>query len=232
MAPKVLVVLTSHDKLGDSGEKTGWFLPELSHPYGVFTSAGWEVTVASPLGGVAPLDPSSIEFSAKDAAAQAFLRDKKAVWEKTAKLSSFTGGRGADEFDAIFYVGGAGPMFDLARDPDSQRLVSEFAAKGKVVGAVCHGPAALAFVKGPDGKPLLDGKQVTGLSNEEEDQGKKTKWMPFPLEDKLREVSGGRYVKAAEPWGVKVVVDGKIVTGQNPASAQATAEAIVKAVQG
>jgi len=138
----------------------------------------------------------------------------------------------ADNFDAVFVPGGHGPMFDLATDATSQQIIAEFAAADKVVAAVCHGPAALVGVRVPpgEGKYLLAGKRVTGFSNAEEDQVQLSKVMPFMLEDRLREVSGGGFVKADEPWGEKVVVDGKVITGQNPASAKRIGEAIIEAL--
>jgi len=229
MPPKVLIVLTSHSKLGDTGQPTGWFLPELSHPYDVFAAAGFDITIASPSGGVAPLDPSSVDFSKDDASAMEFHKTKASVWEKTAPLSTLSG-RAAQEYDAIFFCGGHGPVFDLAVDPVSQQITSEFAAAGKVVSAVCHGPAALVGVKLPGGGFLVEGKQVTGFSNEEEEMVGKTKVVPFLLEDKLKEI-GGKYAKSGEPWGEKVVVDGRLVTGQNPASAKGVGEAVVKLVR-
>ncbi|KAJ9136509.1 Glyoxalase 3 [Pleurostoma richardsiae] len=227
MAPKILVVLTSHSKLGDTGKPTGWYLPELAHPYDVFLEHGASVTVASPAGGEAPLDPASVEAFAQDASSQTFLKEKQSVWKQTAPVSQFLGRAG--EFDALFYPGGHGPMFDLAKDPQSLQLAAEFAEAGKVVAAVCHGPAALANVKTKNGKYLLEGKEVTGFSNTEEDQAQMTKFMPFLLETRLNEV-GAKYVKAAEPWGEKVVVAGKVITGQNPASAKKIGEEIIKAV--
>lgn len=229
MAPKVLVVITSHSQLGTTGKPTGWFLPELAHPYDEFVSAGFEITTASPAGGAAPLDPGSVEMFKEDASSVAFLKNNKSVWESTDKLSSYLGR--ADEFDALFVPGGHGPMFDLAVDKTSQKVIAEFAGKGKVVAAVCHGPAAFVNVKLEGGKHLLEGKEVTGFSNEEEEVMKLTEAMPFLLEDKLKE-AGGRYVKAEEPWGAKVVVDGNVITGQNPASAKGVGEAVVKAVKG
>ncbi|TPX13434.1 uncharacterized protein E0L32_006164 [Thyridium curvatum] len=231
MAPKVLIILTSHDKLGESGKPTGWFLPELSHPYDVLKEAGCEITIASPNGGKAPLDPASVEMFKQDPSASAFFADQKPLWESTTKLSTIAA-TAADDYDALFYPGGHGPMFDLAGDVTSQRVCSEFAAKGKPVAAVCHGPAALVNVKVPlDGHSLLKGREVTGFSNVEEDQMDYSKWMPFMLEDKMNEASGGKYVKAAEPWGEKVVVDGNLITGQNPASAKAVGEAILAALK-
>ncbi|KAL2022914.1 hypothetical protein VTK56DRAFT_4445 [Thermocarpiscus australiensis] len=232
-APKVLVVLTSHSKLGDTGKPTGWYLPELAHPYEVLTRQGFSLTLASPSGGPAPLDPSSVDAFANDPVSQDFLAKQKHLWENTAPLASFLGR--ADEFAALFYPGGHGPMFDLVTDPVSQQLAQEFAAKGKVVAAVCHGPAALVGVKAPGGNGLLlEGRRVTGFSNEEEAQVGLDKVMPFLLEDRLAAAvgSGGKYEKAEQKWGEKVVVDGGLITGQNPASAKGVAEAIVRAVAG
>ncbi|KAK4237345.1 class I glutamine amidotransferase-like protein [Achaetomium macrosporum] len=229
---KILVVLTSHGKLGNTGKPTGWYLPELAHPYSVLTRQGFSLTLASPAGGPAPLDPSSVEASANDTVSQSFLAEHKSLWESTTPLESFLGR--AAEFAAVFFPGGHGPMFDLASDPTSQALIQEFASNGKVVAAVCHGPAALVGVKGPKGESFLKGKKVTGFSNAEEREVGLEQVVPFLLEDKLVEAvgKGGKYEKAAEKWGEKVVVDGKLITGQNPASAKGVAEEIVKAVWG
>lgn len=199
--------------------------PEFAHPYDEFIKAGFDVTVASPAGGVAPLDPASVDAT-KDDVSVNFHQTKQSLWENTAKIESFLGK--ADEFDAVFVPGGHGPMFDLATDAKSIELIAEFAKKGKIVGAVCHGPAALVNVQ-VDGESLLKGKTVTGFSNAEEDIMGFTEEMPFKLESKLAEVSGG-YVKADEPFGAKVVVDGKVITGQNPASSKGIGEAIVSAL--
>lgn len=166
----------------------------------------------------------------EDAASVAFLRNKQ-LWENTTPLADFLGK--ADEFDAIFIPGGHGPMYDLAVDETSQKLIAEFAEKGKVVSSVCHGPAAFVNVRLSDGRHLLEGKTVTGFTNEEEEQVGLTKVVPFLLEDKLREGvgAGGKFVKADQAWGEKVVVDGKLITGQNPNSAKAVGEALVKAVK-
>lgn len=162
-----------------------------------------------------------------DEVATTFLEKNKALWQNTARLSDFLGK--ADQFDAVFVPGGHGPMFDLAVDPASQKLIAEFASKGKVVGAVCHGPAALINVRLPDGRHLLEGKRVTGFTNQEEEQVGLTSVVPFSLEDELKKNSKG-FEAAAEPWGEKVVVDGKLITGQNPASSKAVGEAILKAI--
>lgn len=160
----------------------------------------------------------------EDKIATDFLK-QKALWTNTAPLSSVS----ASDFDAVFVPGGHGPMFDLAIDASSQKLIADFAAQGKVVSAVCHGPAAFVNVKLPGGKHLLAGKKVTGFSNVEEEQVGLTKAVPFSLEDELKKAAGG-YEIADEPWAVKVVVDGKLITGQNPASSKAVGEAILKAI--
>ncbi|KAI9811761.1 MAG: hypothetical protein M1827_005306 [Pycnora praestabilis] len=227
--PKVLFVLTSHNKMGDTGKPTGWYLPELAHPYKVL-APHTEIVVASPNGGEAPLDPSSIDKS--DPISAEFLEKSQPVWKETQKLSSFAGR--ANEFVAIFYVGGHGPMFDLATDPTSLKLIQEFASSSKIISAVCHGPAALVNAKLADGSYLIAKSPVTGFSNAEEDTVGLTSAMPFPLETSLDKSSGGMYEKAAEPWGAKVVVakDGKLITGQNPASATGVGEAIYKQIFG
>ncbi|KAI1349013.1 DJ-1/PfpI family protein [Xylaria sp. FL0043] len=230
MAPKVLVVLTSFGHIEAANKPTGWFLPELSHPYDVLTRAGVEIVTASPKGGVAPLDPGSVEMSKEDVSAQAFAREKKAVWEQTQPLSSFKGR--ADEFAALFYPGGHGPMFDLVDDADSIAVIEEFASKGKVVAAVCHGPAVFVNAKRKeDGKPLLADREATGFSNAEEDAVGMSQYMPFMLEDRIKAV-GAKYKKAEQPWGELVLVQdgGKLITGQNPASAKGVGEAILKAI--
>lgn len=229
MAPKILIVLTSHNQLGDSGKPTGWYLPELAHPYDVFVAAGAELTFASPKGGIAPLDPSSVEAFKEDASSQAFLKAHKNLWETTRPLADFPPAKAVEEFDAIFYPGGHGPMFDLATDAASQKLVAAFAEKGKPVAAVCHGPAAFVNVKLSNGKHLLEGREVTGFSNVEEDQVQLSKLMPFMLEDAIK-AAGAKFVKAAEPWGEKTVVDGNVITGQNPASAHKIGQDLLKAL--
>jgi len=224
MQPKILVVLTSTDKIESINHPTGWYLPELAHPYDVLAARA-EIVVASPKGGVAPLDPSSAETFKEDPSSKNFLENHKSVWENTKPLSEFVGR--ASEFDAIFYPGGHGPMFDLVTDKDSIALIEEFSAQNKPVASVCHGPVVLVNAKGKDGQPLVSGKRVTGFSNVEEDQAKMTAAMPFLLEDALNK-AGGKYEKAAEPWGEHVITDGLLITGQNPASAKGVGEALVK----
>ncbi|KAI1465815.1 ThiJ/PfpI family protein [Daldinia caldariorum] len=230
MAPKVLVVLTSYGEILDSAgkpiQKTGWYLPEFAHPYDVL-SPKCEIIVASPKGGTAPLDPNSLQPWIKDDSSSAnFFNNKKSLWEYTSKVSDFLGR--VDEFDALFYPGGHGPMFDLATDKDSIALVNQFWAKGKVVAAVCHGPAAFVNVTLPNGENIMKGKEVSAFSNAEEDSVGMSKYMPFMLEDKINE-KGAIYQKAL-PWAPCVRVAGKLITGQNPNSAKGVGEAIATAL--
>ncbi|KAH8600749.1 putative chaperone protein HSP31 [Bisporella sp. PMI_857] len=231
MAPKVLFVLTSHEDLGTTGKKTGWYLPELAHPYDVLKDHA-EITLASPKGGAAPLDPSSIEAFKNEPISAKFLSTKESLWKNTERLDAFLGR--AQEFEAIFFVGGHGPMFDLATDEASHKLITEFYEHNKVLAAVCHGPAAFAKVKLSSGEYLIAGQPVTGFSNSEEDAMGLTSQMPFKLEDALAEASGGKFVKSSEDWGKKVVVGrgGLLITGQNPASATGVGQAIYDAIFG
>jgi len=217
--------------MGDTGKPTGWYLPEFAHPYDVLKDHV-KITIASPAGGEAPLDPSSVEASKDDKISVNFLKNSEPLWKTTEKLETFLGRAG--EFEAIFFVGGHGPMFDLATDETSHKLINEFYTKNKIVSAVCHGPAALTHVKLASGGYLLDGQPVTGFSNSEEDAVGLTSAMPFKLEDALNKASGGKYVKASEDWGKKVVVarDGRLITGQNPASAAGVGQAIYDAIFG
>ncbi|KAL9055242.1 MAG: hypothetical protein Q9162_003652 [Coniocarpon cinnabarinum] len=228
MAPKVLIVLSSHNQLGNTGKPTGWFLPEFAHPYYKLEGKA-DITVVSPKGGEAPLDPASVEMSKEDSESMRFLKEKEALWKNTQKLSDYLGK--ADQFAAIFFVGGHGPMFDLATDAQSQQLIREFYEKSKVVSAVCHGPAALTNVKLSDGSYLVSGQEVTGFSNSEEDAMSLSSAMPFMLETQLG-ANGGKFVKAND-WASKVVTSGKgnkLITGQNPASAGPIGEAILAAM--
>ena len=171
-------------------------------------------------------------MSKDDKTSTEFLNSKEALWKSTEKLSKFTGR--TQEFDAIFYVGGHGPMFDLATDQTSLQIIREFYEAGRVVSAVCHGPAAFVNAKLSNGKYMIDGAPVTGFSNTEEDSVGLMSAMPFSLEDELNKVSDGKFVKADEPWGEKVVVanGGKLITGQNPASAAGVGKAIYAAISG
>jgi len=230
MAPKVLFVITSHAKLGDTGKPTGWYLPEFAHPYEVLKDHV-SITVASPEGGEAPLDPASVEASKDDKISMTFLQKHEALWKKTEKLEKFLGHAG--DYEAIYFVGGHGPMFDLATDPISHKLINEFYTHNKIIAAVCHGPAALTHVKLSSGGYLLDGQPVTGFSNSEEEAVGLTAAMPFSLEDALNKATGGKFVKA-EDWGERVVVarQGRLITGQNPASATGVGQAIYDAIFG
>ncbi|KAF8462984.1 putative chaperone protein HSP31 [Kalaharituber pfeilii] len=227
--PKILFILTSHNKLGDTGKSTGWYLPEFAHPYHVLSPHA-EIVVASPKGGEAPVDPSSVEAFAEDEQAQSFYREKKDLWTKTHKLDEFLGR--ANEFAAIFVVGGHGPMWDLRHNETSQKLISEFAEAGKIVSAVCHGSAALVNVKLANGESLVHGQSVTGFSDDEESAAQLTHAVPYLLESELAK-SGAKYEKAPELWAAKVAVarNGKLITGQNPASATPLAEEILKVIK-
>jgi len=219
----ILMVLTSHDRLGDTGEKTGFWLEEFAAPYYVFTDAGAQVTVASPKGGQPPIDPKSDDPANQTPAQDRFKADKsaQAVLASTKRLDSVS----ADEFDAVFYPGGHGPLWDLAEDPASIGLIERFYDSGKPVAAVCHAPGVLRHVK-HDGEPLVKGRRVTGFTNSEEEAVKLTKVVPFLVEDELKRL-GGKYEKAGD-WQSFAIVDGRLVTGQNPASSEATAEALLK----
>jgi putative intracellular protease/amidase len=199
---------------------------ELAHPYHVLHHKA-DIIVASPKGGEAPLDPASVDM-AKDEVSQTFLKSNEQVWKNTEKLDSFVGKAG--DFDAIFYVGGLGPMFDLVDNPISQKLIREFWEAGKVVSAVCHAPAVFYNVKLSDGTLLVAGKEVTAFTNVEEEQLGMTTSVPFLPEDVLQKASGGKFVKAAEPWDEKVAVSGRLITGQNPTSATGVGKAIAKAL--
>lgn len=220
---KILMVLTSHDKLGNTGEKTGFWLEEFAAPYYVLRDAGALITLASPKGGQPPIDPKSDAEDAQTEATKRFKKDEAAqrALATTAKLSEVK----ADGFDAIFYPGGHGPLWDLAENADSKRLIETFAASGRPVGAVCHAPAVFRHTKGADGKPLVSGKRVTGFTNTEEAAVGLTDVVPFLVEDMLK-ANGGLYEKG-DDWGSYVVVDGKLVTGQNPASSEAAAKELL-----
>lgn len=225
---KVLVVLTSHDRLGDTGKKTGFWLEELAAPYYRLKDAGAVITLASPKGGQPPLDPKSSEPASQTEATRRFDGDAAAQAElaNTVRLAEVA----TDEFDAVFYPGGHGPLWDLANDSDSIRLIEGFLAEGKPVAAVCHAPAVLVRAKKPDGSPLPEGKRVTGFSNSEEAAVELTEVVPFLLEDRLVEL-GGRYEKG-DDWMPHVVVDGLLITGQNPASSEAVADALLRSTRG
>ncbi len=218
------MVLTSHDRLGDTGKKTGFWLEEFAAPYYVFQDAGATITLASPKGGQPPLDPKSAEPDAQTEATKRFRKDKaaQAALAKTLKLSSVS----ADDFDGVFYPGGHGPLWDLAEDADSIALIEATYAAGKPMAAVCHAPGVLRHAKSSDGSPLVRGKAVTGYANTEEAAVGLTKIVPFLVEDILKQ-NGGNYTKAAD-WQPYVQTDGNLITGQNPASSEAAAKAVLK----
>ena len=219
---KVLFVLTSHDDLGDTGEKTGLWLEEFASPYYTLLDAGIQVTLASPKGGQPPLDPKSKSTDAQTEATRRFSGDSTAKQElaHTAKLSVMN----ADDFDAVFYPGGHGPLWDLYDDQDSITLIESFVAANKPVAAVCHAPAVLLKVKNSQGKPWIKGKKVTGFSNSEENGVGLTKVVPYLLEDELK-AHGANYQKSSD-WQPFTVSDGLLITGQNPASSEAVAKAL------
>lgn len=222
-AMNILMVLTSHDQLGDSGHKTGFWLEEFAAPFYVFMDAGATLTLASPLGGQPPLDPKSDEATAQTDATRRFKADvvAQSALAATVKLSTLQPG----SFDAVFYPGGHGPMWDLAEDADSIALIGAMIAAGKPVAAVCHAPAVLRHAKTPGGQPLVRGKKVTGFTNTEEAAAGLSKVVPFLVEDMLAEL-GGDYSKA-DDWQPHVEVDGLLITGQNPASSEPAAKALL-----
>jgi putative intracellular protease/amidase len=221
---KVLMVLTSHDRLGDTGHKTGFWLEEFAAPYYILKDAGLEVTLASPKGGQPPLDPKSDDPAAQTESMRRFKADPEAqaTLARTVKLSAIS----PADYDGVFYPGGHGPLWDLSEDKASIALIEALYAAGKPVAAVCHGPAAFRRAKAPDGAPLVRGKSVTGFSNSEEAVVKLTDVVPFLVEDMLKE-NGGKFSKAGD-WQPYAVSDGNLVTGQNPASSEAAAKTFVE----
>ncbi|AWK88663.1 type 1 glutamine amidotransferase domain-containing protein [Azospirillum thermophilum] len=220
---KILIVLTSHDRLGDTGKQTGFWLEELAAPYYVFKDAGAELTLASPKGGQPPLDPSSRVAGAQTEATRRFEADAEATaaLAATRKLPEVR----QEEYDAVFYPGGHGPLWDLSEDETSIRLIETVLAAGRPVGLVCHAPGVLRRVKGPDGGPLVRGRTVTGFTNTEEEAVGLTKVVPFLVEDMLK-ANGGSYSRGPD-WLSHVVTDGLLVTGQNPASSADAAKALL-----
>ncbi len=223
---KILMVLTSHDQLGNTGAKTGFWLEEFAAPYYAFKDAGAAITVASPLGGQPPLDPKSDEADSQTDATRRFKADSaaQAVLASTLTLKEVA----AADFDAVFYPGGHGPLWDLAEDVTSIALIESMLKAGKPVAAVCHAPGVLRHVKTPDGESVVKGKKVTGFTNTEEEAAGLTKVVPFLVEDMLTQ-NGGVYSKAAD-WQPYVVTDGLLITGQNPASSEPVAQALLKAL--
>ncbi len=224
---KILMVLTSHDQLGNTGKKTGFWLEEFAAPYYAFKDAGANITLVSPLGGQPPLDPKSDEPGSQTEATRRFKADSAAqtALANTGKLADVSG----HDFDALFYPGGHGPLWDLAEDRHSIQLIETMAAAGKTVSAVCHAPGVLRHAKAADGSPLVKGKKVTGFTNTEEAAVQLTDIVPFLVEDMLVK-NGGHYSKGAD-WAPYVVVDGHLITGQNPASSEPAALAVLKKLQ-
>ncbi|MEU5274939.1 type 1 glutamine amidotransferase domain-containing protein [Streptomyces asoensis] len=223
---KVLIVLTSHDELGDTGRKTGFWLEELAAPYYRFKEAGWEITLASPKGGQPPLDPKSNEPDSRTDDTRRFEADAEATraLADTVRLDSVR----ADDFDTVFYPGGHGPLWDLAEDTVSARLIETTLRSGKPVALVCHAPGVLRHTVNEDGTPLVSGKKVTGFTNSEEDGVQLTDIVPFLVEDELTKL-GGLYSKTGD-WQPYVLRDGLLITGQNPASSAPAADALIELV--
>lgn len=218
----ILMILTSHDQLGDTGNKTGFWLEEFAAPYYVFKDAGATITLASPKGGQPPLDPKSDSPDAQTAATDRFNQDTdaKSALANTRPLSELD----PQAFDAVFYPGGHGPLWDLAEDATSIALIEAFNNSGKPIGAVCHAPAVFRHTR-HNGEPLVKGRAVTGFTNGEEDGVQLTDIVPFLVEDMLK-ANGGVYEKG-DDWANHVVTDGNLVTGQNPASSEAGAKALL-----
>lgn len=223
----VLMVLTSHDKLGDTGNKTGVWLEEFTAPYYVFKDAGAKITLASPAGGQPPLDPNSDSDDAQTDSTHRFKDDLEAqkALANTLKLSQID----SDDHDAVFYPGGHGPLWDLAEDRNSIKLIQTMWAAGKPVAAVCHAPGIFRHVQTDDDTALVSGRKVTGFSNSEEEAAGLTDVVPFLVEDQLKQL-GGEYAKG-EDWSSFVQTDGRLITGQNPASSAAAARALLDQLQ-
>jgi putative intracellular protease/amidase len=221
---KVLMVLTSHDQLGNTGRKTGFWLEELAAPYYTFKDAGADIVLASPRGGQPPLDPKSNEPANQTDQTRRFEKDPAATAQlaATVRLDSVS----QADFDTVFYPGGHGPLWDLAEDPHSIALIQSFVGAGKPVALVCHAPGVLRHVSTPDGKPLVEGKQVTGFTNSEEAAVGLTDIVPFLVEDELK-AKGGIYSRS-DDWAPYVVTDGLLITGQNPASSSSAADTLIK----
>jgi putative intracellular protease/amidase len=222
------MVLTSHSELGDTGKKTGFWIEEFAAPYYVLADAGADITVASPAGGQPPVDPKSEAPEAQTPATRRFYTDLDAIDKvaHTVKLSDVN----IDDFDAVFYPGGHGPLWDLATDINSIKLIEDFYNTQRPVAFVCHAPAALINVKAENGQPLVKGKKVTGFSDTEEEAVGLTQVVPFLLEDELRRL-GAHYSKSAD-WSSYATQDGLLITGQNPASSEAVAELLLNTLVG
>ncbi len=224
MSKHILMVMTSHELLGDTGKKTGMWLEEFASPYYAFKDAGYTITLASPMGGQVPIDPNSLADDAMTDDATRYTKDEvaRSAMSSTIVLEDVR----ADEFDAVFYPGGHGPLWDLSDNTHSTMLIEDMIKAQKPVGAVCHAPIVLKEVKRADGEFFINGKTVTGFSNSEENAMELTEVVPYLVEDALIS-KGGKY-ESTEDFGVKVCVDGLLVTGQNPASSGPAAQALIK----
>jgi putative intracellular protease/amidase len=220
---KILMVLTSHDQLGDTGKKTGFWLEEFAAPYYVFKDAGADITLASPKGGQPPLDPKSDEPDAQTDATRRFKEDADS--QRALASTVLLSGVKVEDYDAVFYPGGHGPLWDLAEDADSIRVIETMFNDGKQVALVCHAPGALRNTMGADGKPLVSGRKVTGFTNSEEEAVQLTKVVPFLVEDALKR-NGGDFSRGPD-WQSHVVSDDNLITGQNPASSEEAARALL-----
>lgn len=230
MVGRVLLVATSHDKLGDTGKPAGCWWEEVASPYYAWRAKGYEVTIASIKGGKIPFDPASAEGDFKTEEAATFMDDKEAQEAvNNSKSVAELLGSAAEHYDAIFLPGGHGIAFDGPTSKELKQLVEAFWAGNKIVSAVCHGPNGLVSACGPDGNPIVKGRKVTGFANTEEVAVGKDKAVPFLLEDKLKEL-GGLFERSDADWASYVVSDGKLITGQNPGSSKALAEAVIAAI--
>ena len=225
---KILIVLTSHSALGNTGEKTGFWIEEFATPYYVLADAGAQITIASPKGGQPPVNPKSELKDAQTPSTERFFKDIELIDKVacTLKLSDVK----QDDYDAVFYPGGHGPLWDLATDKSSIKLIEEFYNHQKPIAFVCHAPAALINAKAENGEPLVKGKYVTSFSNTEEEGVKLTQIVPFLLEDELKK-QGAHYNKG-DDWTSFAKQDGLLITGQNPASSGAVAELLLKTLKG
>jgi putative intracellular protease/amidase len=225
---KILIVLTSHSELGNTGKKTGFWIEEFASPYYVLADAGAVITIASPEGGQPPVDPKSEEVAAQSPSTQRFYKDSELIYQvaNTLKLSDIH----PADYDAVFYPGGHGPLWDLATDKISIKLIEDFYNTQKPIAFVCHAPAALINVKAENGQPLVKGKKITGFSDTEEEAVGLTKVVPFLLEDELKKL-GAHYSKGAN-WGSFTQHDGLLITGQNPGSSEAVAKLLLQTLIG
>ena len=224
---KILFVVTSHDKLGDTGEKTGLWIEEFATPYYYLTDIGVKVDIVSPKGGLPPIDPKSTSPDFQTEATKRYYNDAKTQrkFSKTQKLSIVN----HNDYDAVFYPGGHGPLWDLSTDKNSIQLIESFYHNNKPIAFVCHAPAALKNVKGKNGEPLVKGKKVTGFTNGEEKAVGLTNVVPFLIEDMMKE-NGAIYKKGAD-WSSFAITDGLLITGQNPQSSHLVAKKLLEKIK-